>query len=260
MIKVYPKKNLGQHFLKDKATARKISDSLTGEGCSSVLEIGPGMGILTDFIIKRGFADFRVIEIDNESVHYLKANYPELDNIITGDFLTFDIDKYFNDKIAIIGNFPYNISSQIFFKILNHREKVVEVCGMLQKEVAQRICAKPGSKTYGILSVFVQAFYSAEYLFSVSNKVFSPPPKVLSGVIRLKRNETVVLNCDEALFFRVVKACFNHRRKTLRNSVKSAFDLRADDYHSYHLRPEQLSVGQFVELTNWIEKNLKPSE
>ena len=260
MIKVYPKKNLGQHFLKDKAIARKISDSLTGEGCSSVLEIGPGMGILTDFIIKRGFADFRVIEIDNESVHYLKANYPELENIITGDFLTFDIDKYFNDKIAIIGNFPYNISSQIFFKILNHREKVVEVCGMLQKEVAQRICAKPGSKTYGILSVFVQAFYSAEYLFSVSNKVFSPPPKVLSGVIRLKRNETVVLNCDEALFFRVVKACFNHRRKTLRNSVKSAFDLRADDYHSYHLRSEQLSVGQFVELTNWIEKNLKPSE
>jgi 16S rRNA (adenine1518-N6/adenine1519-N6)-dimethyltransferase len=260
MSKVYPKKNLGQHFLKDKAIARKISDSLTGEGYSSVLEIGPGMGILTDFIIKRGFADFRVIEIDNESVHYLKINYPELENIIVGDFLAFDIDKYFNDKIAIIGNFPYNISSQIFFKILNHRKKVVEVCGMLQKEVAQRICAKPGSKTYGILSVFVQAFYSAEYLFSVSNKVFSPPPKVLSGVIRLKRNETVNLNCDETLFFRVVKACFNQRRKTLRNSVKSAFDLWADDYHSYHLRPEQLSVGQFVELTNWIEKNLKPSE
>ena len=260
MIKVHPKKNLGQHFLKDKAIARKISDSLTGEGCSSVLEIGPGMGILTDFIIKRGFADFRVIEIDNESVHYLKTNYPELENIITGDFLTFDIDKYFNDKIAIIGNFPYNISSQIFFKILNHREKVVEVCGMLQKEVAQRICAKPGSKTYGILSVFIQAFYSAEYLFSVSNKVFSPPPKVLSGVIRLKRNETITLNCDESLFFRVVKACFNQRRKTLRNSVKSACDLMGDDYHSYHLRPEQLSVTQFVELTNWIEKNLRASE
>jgi len=260
MNKVQPKKNLGQHFLKDKAIARKISDSLTGEGYSSVLEIGPGMGILTDFIIKRGFSDFRVIEIDNESVHYLKTNYPELENIITGDFLAFDIDMYFKDKIAIIGNFPYNISSQIFFKILNHRGKVTEVCGMLQKEVAQRICAKPGSKTYGILSVFVQAFYSAEYLFSVSNKVFSPPPKVLSGVIRLKRNETVELNCDEALFFRVVKACFNQRRKTLRNSVKSAFDLIADDYHSFHLRPEQLSVGQFVELTNWIEKNLKPSE
>jgi 16S rRNA (adenine1518-N6/adenine1519-N6)-dimethyltransferase len=260
MNKVYPKKNLGQHFLKDKDIAGKISDSLTGEGYRSVLEIGPGMGILTDFIIRRGFPDFRVIEIDNESVHYLKTRYPELENIITGDFLTFDIDKYFSDKIAIIGNFPYNISSQILFKILKHRDKVTEVCGMLQKEVAQRICAKPGSKTYGILSVFIQAFYSAEYLFSVSNKVFSPPPKVLSGVIRLRRNETVVLSCDESLFFRVVKACFNQRRKILRNSVKSAFDLKADDYHSAHLRPEQLSVAQFVELTNWIEKNLRNSE
>lgn len=260
MNKVHPKRNLGQHFLKDKAIARRISDSLTGDGYNSVLEIGPGMGVLTDFIMERGFSDFRVIEIDNESVHYLKNNYPGFENIITGDFLTFDIDKYFNNKVAIIGNFPYNISSQIFFKVLKHREKVVEVCGMLQKEVAQRICATPGSKTYGILSVFVQAFYSAEYLFSVSNKVFSPPPKVLSGVIRLKRNETVKLDCDEALFFRVVKSCFNQRRKTLRNSVKSAFDLKADDYHSYHLRPEQLSVDQFVELTNWIEKNKRVSE
>jgi len=260
MNKVYPKKNLGQHFLKDKSIARKISDSLTGDGYSSVLEIGPGMGILTEFIIKRGFSDFRVIEIDNESVHYLKSKFPELEKIIPGDFLTFDIDGHFSDKIAIIGNFPYNISSQIFFKILKHREIIAEVCGMLQKEVAQRICAAPGSKTYGILSVFVQAFYSAEYLFSVSNMVFSPPPKVLSGVLRLKRNKTINLDCDEALFFRVVKACFNQRRKTLRNSVKSAFDLKADNYHSYHLRPEQLSVDQFVELTNWIEKNLKSSE
>ena len=260
MNKVYPKKKLGQHFLKDKVIARRISDSLTGEGYNSVLEIGPGMGILTDFIIERRFSDFRVIEIDNESVHYLKNNYPGFENIITGDFLTFDIEKSFNDKVAIIGNFPYNISSQIIFKVLNHREKVVEVCGMLQKEVAQRICATPGSKTYGILSVFVQAFYSAEYLFSVSNKVFAPPPKVQSGVIRLRRNETVKLDCDETLFFKVVKSCFNQRRKTLRNSVRSAFDLKADDYHSYHLRPEQLSVGQFVELTNWIEKNLRVSE
>lgn len=260
MNKVYPKRNLGQHFLKDKAIARRISDSLTGEGYSSVLEIGPGMGILTDFIIKRGFSDFRVIEIDNESIHYLKSNFPELENIITGDFLTFDIDRYFSDKIAIIGNFPYNISSQIFFKILNHREKVAEVCGMLQKEVAQRICSKPGSKAYGILSVLIQAFYSAEYLFSVSNMVFSPPPKVLSGVLRLRRNQTVALSCDEVLFFRVVKACFNQRRKTLRNSVKAAFDLKAEDYHLFHERPEQLSVDQFIELTNWIEKNLKSSE
>jgi 16S rRNA (adenine1518-N6/adenine1519-N6)-dimethyltransferase len=260
MNKVYPKRNLGQHFLKDKTIAGRICDSLTGVGYNSVLEIGPGMGILTDFLIERGFPDFRVIEIDNESVHYIKNRYPGFEKIITGDFLTLDLEKYFNNKVAIIGNFPYNISSQIFFKVLDHREKVVEVCGMLQKEVAQRICARPGSRTYGILSVFLQAFYSAEYLFSVSNKVFAPPPKVMSGVIRLRRNETIKLNCDETLFFRVVKSCFNQRRKTLRNSVRSVFDLKADDYHSFNLRPEQLSVGQFVELTNWIEKNLKSSE
>ena len=260
MNKVYPKKNLGQHFLKDRSIAQKISASLTGEGYSSVLEVGPGMGILTDFILKRGFNDFSVIEIDNESVHYLRTNFPELKNIIIGDFLTFDIDEYFADKIAVIGNFPYNISSQILFKILNNREKVVEVCGMLQKEVADRICAGPGSKTYGILSVFIQAFYSAEYLFTVSNMVFSPPPKVQSGVIRLRRNEIKSLPCNEVLFFRVVKACFNQRRKTLRNSVKAAFDLKAYDYHEFHLRPEQLSVDQFVGMTNWIEKNIKSSE
>jgi len=259
MIKVYPKKNLGQHFLKDKAIARKISETLTGDGYRSILEIGPGMGILTDFIIGRGFSDFRVIEIDNESVHYLGEKFPEL-TIIKGDFLTFDIDDNFNEKLAVIGNFPYNISSQILFKVLNHRDKIVEICGMLQKEVAERICAKPGSKAYGILSVLVQAFYSAEYLFSVSNNVFSPPPKVLSGVIRLKRNKTKNLDCNENLFIKVVKASFNQRRKTLRNSVKAAFDLKAFDYHDFHLRPEQLSVNQFVELTNWIGKNLKSSE
>jgi 16S rRNA (adenine1518-N6/adenine1519-N6)-dimethyltransferase len=260
MIKVYPKKNLGQHFLKDKKIAQKISASLTGEGYSSVLEIGPGMGILTEFIIRSGFPDFRVIEIDNESVHYLRENFPDLKDIITGDFLTFDLDAHYGGKLAIIGNFPYNISSQILFRVLKYREKIAEVCGMLQKEVAERICAKPGSKTYGILSVLIQAFYSAEYLFSVSNKVFSPPPKVLSGVIRLRRNETGSLDCDEELFTRVVKACFNKRRKTLRNSVKSAFDIKVFDYHDFHLRPEQLSVNQFVELTNWIETNLKSSK
>jgi len=260
MLKVYPKKNLGQHFLKDRGIAQKISDTLTGEGYSSVLEIGPGMGILTDCIIRKGFPDFRVIEIDNESVHYLGENYPALKEIIKGDFLTLDIDAYFDGTLAIIGNFPYNISSQILFKVLNYREKVVEVCGMLQKEVAERICAGPGSKTYGILSVLIQAFYSAEYLFTVSNKVFSPPPKVLSGVIRLRRNETIKLDCDENLFIKVVKACFNQRRKTLRNSVRSGFDLNTFDYHDFHLRPEQLSVNQFVELTNWIGRNLKSSE
>ncbi len=260
MSSVYPKKNLGQHFLKDKGIAQRISASLTGEGYNSVLEIGPGMGILTEFIIRREFPDFSVIEIDNESVHYLGEKFPELKHIITGDFLTFDVDANYNGKLAIIGNFPYNISSQILFRVLKYREKIAEVCGMLQKEVAERICAKPGSKTYGILSVLIQAFYSAEYLFSVSNKVFSPPPKVLSGVIRLRRNETISLDCNETLFIKVVKGCFNQRRKTLKNSVRAAFDLKTFDYHDFHLRPEQLSVNQFVELTNWIESNLKTSE
>jgi len=260
MIKVYPKKNLGQHFLKDKGIAQRISASLTGEGYSSVLEIGPGMGILTEFIIRREFPYFSVIEIDNESVHYLGEKFPELKHIITGDFLTFDVDANYSGKLAIIGNFPYNISSQILFRVLKYREKIAEVCGMLQKEVAERICAKPGSKTYGILSVLIQAFYSAEYLFSVSNKVFSPPPKVLSGVIRLRRNETLSLDCNETLFIKVVKGCFNQRRKTLKNSVRAAFDLKTFDYHDFHMRPEQLSVNQFVELTNWIESNLKTSE
>lgn len=260
MRRVRAKKNLGQHFLKDRGIASMIADSLTLHGYTSVLEIGPGTGILTGFLEEKKIPDFRVIEIDNESVHYLKANYPESINIISGDFLAFDIDEYFEGKIAVIGNFPYNISSQILFRILNYRDKVTEVCGMLQKEVALRICSKPGSKTYGILSVLIQAFYSAQYLFTVSNKVFSPPPKVLSGVIRLRRNQTERLDCDEELFFRVVKACFNQRRKTLRNSVRSAFELKTDDFHLYQLRPEQLNVVQFVELTNWIEKNLLSSE
>jgi 16S rRNA (adenine1518-N6/adenine1519-N6)-dimethyltransferase len=258
--KVYPKKNLGQHFLTDKTIARRIADSLTGEGYNTVLEIGPGMGILTGYLLERRFSDFHVIEIDNESVHYLKSNFPGLSNVITGDFLTMDLDGYFPEKMAIIGNFPYNISTQIFFKVLKHREKVVEISGMLQKEVAERICAGPGSKTYGILSVLLQAFYRAEYLFTVSEHVFSPPPKVKSGVIRLIRNDVKTLACDEILFFRVVKACFNQRRKTLRNSVRAAFDLARDDYHEFGLRPEQLSVDQFVSLTSWIDENRIKSE
>ena len=258
--RVFPKKNLGQHFLKDKTIARKIADSLTGSGYNTVLEIGPGMGVLTGYLLERGFNDFHVIEIDNESVHYIRENFPELNNIITGDFLSLEIDKYFSDKIAIIGNFPYNISTQIFFKVLKHRDKVVEIAGMLQKEVAERICAGPGSKTYGILSVLLQAFYTTEYLFTVSEHVFSPPPKVKSGVIRLIRNDVRKLECDEALFFRVVKACFNQRRKTLRNSVRAAFELKRDDYHEFGLRPEQLSVDQFVKLTGWIDENRIISE
>jgi 16S rRNA (adenine1518-N6/adenine1519-N6)-dimethyltransferase len=260
MAYVQPKKNLGQHFLKDEGIARKISDSLTGNGYNTVLEIGPGMGVLTTYLIERGFSDFQVIEIDNESVHFLHEHFPKLKNIIRGDFLSIDLDNYFPEKMGIIGNFPYNISTQILFKVLKHRDKVVEIAGMLQKEVAERICAGPGSKTYGILSVLLQAFYKAEYLFTVSETVFSPPPKVKSGVIRLIRNDVTSLDCDEVLFFRVVKACFNQRRKTLRNSVRSAFELKRDDYFEFGLRPEQLSVAQFVQLTRWIDENRIISE
>jgi 16S rRNA (adenine1518-N6/adenine1519-N6)-dimethyltransferase len=260
MSSVQAKKNLGQHFLKDPAVAERIASSLTGSGYSSVLEVGPGMGILTGYLLERGFADFRVIEIDNESVHYLKANFPGLDKIIRGDFLTLDIDDSFPDKIAIIGNFPYNISTQILFKALRHKDKIVEIAGMLQKEVAERICSGPGSKAYGILSVLLQAYYKAEYLFTVNEHVFSPPPKVKSGVIRLTRNDVSHLDCDETLFLRVVKAAFNQRRKTLRNSVRSAFELSREDYPEFGLRPEQLSVEQFVRLTRWVTENRKISE
>ena len=260
MSRVQAKKNLGQHFLKDQVIASRIAASLTGIGYSSVLEIGPGMGILTSYLIDRGFDDFRVIEIDNESVHYLRANFPGLGNIIRGDFLALDVDACYQDKFAIIGNFPYNISTQILFKALKHRDKIHEIAGMLQKEVAERICSGPGSKVYGILSVLLQAYYKAEYLFTVSEHVFSPPPKVKSGVIRLIRNDIDHLDCDEALFLRVVKACFNQRRKTLRNSVRAAFDLDREDYPEFGLRPEQLSVEQFVKLTKWIDENRKTSE
>ena len=261
MGRVRPKKNLGQHFLKDLKIAENIADTLTGIGYNTVLEIGPGMGILTRYIIERNFSDFRVIEIDNESVHYLKENLPELGNIIRGDFLTFDIDSIFKEPMAVIGNFPFNISSQILFKILEHKDKVVEVCGMLQKEVAERICSPPGSRVYGILSVFLQAYYSTEYLFTVPEYVFTPPPKVKSGVIRLRRNQTKNLGCDEVLFRKVVKACFNQRRKVLKNSVKAAFHLKNENYPDFGLRPEQLSVGQFINLTNWIEANIfQPNE
>ena len=256
MNKVRAKKGLGQHFLKDRNIAARIANSLTGKGYDSVIEIGPGMGILTGFLLERNFKDFWVIEIDNESVHYLEASFPQLINIIRGDFLVLDIDSLFQEKVGVIGNFPYNISTQILFKILEHRDKIIEVTGMLQKEVAERICAGPGSKKYGILSVLLQAFYNIEYLFTVSEGVFSPPPKVKSAVVRLRRNEIRNLGCNEVLFKKVVKASFNQRRKTLRNSVRAVFELRSDEYHLFHLRPEQLSVNQFVDLTNWIEENL----
>lgn len=260
MSRVQPKKKLGQHFLKDTGIAERIASSVTGDGYNSVLEIGPGTGILTGLLLKRNFADFRVVEIDHESVNYLHEHFPDLKNILTGDFLEMDLDRYFTGKMAIIGNFPYNISTQILFKVLKYREKVAELTGMLQKEVAERICSGPGTKAYGILSVLLQAYYKTEYLFTVSEHVFVPPPRVKSGVIRLTRNGVKHLDCDESLFFRVVKACFNQRRKTLRNSVRSAFELKNYDYAELGLRPEQLSVDQFVRLTKWIEANRVLSE
>jgi len=255
MTRVYPKKNLGQHFLKDRETARRIAGSLTGVGYESVLEIGPGTGILTSFLLNRNFTDFRVIEIDNESLHFLQENFAGLENIIAGDFLKYDLEASFTGKLAVVGNLPYNISSQILFKILDHREKITEVVAMLQKEVAMRICSPPGSRVYGILSVLIQAWYSAEFLFSVSNTQFSPPPKVQSGVIRLRRNDNQKLGCDANLFVRVVKAGFNKRRKTLRNSLKYSFNLTNEDNPVLNMRPEQLSVEDFAGLTNWIEAN-----
>lgn len=254
MRSVQPKKSLGQHFLKDPAIAEKIASVLSGKDYSSVLEIGPGMGILTKYLIDRRFEDLRVIEIDIESVQYLRNLFPGLE-IIHGDFLEMNLDDHFQSNIAVIGNFPYNISSQIMFRVLENRNKITEVAGMFQKEVAERICSGPGSRVYGILSVFLQAFYKAEYLFTVPEHVFNPPPKVKSGVIRLLRNEVDNLGCDEKLFYKVVKASFNQRRKTLRNSVRSAFRLNSDDCQYFSMRPEQLNVQQFIELTNWVQAN-----
>lgn len=259
MSMVRAKKNLGQHFLKDRSIAARIAGSLTGRGYSSVLEVGPGTGILTEFLVEMNLPDLRVIEIDNESVHYLRERFPDL-NIIRGDFLKMDVEESFEGNLAIIGNFPYDISTQILFRALEARNKVTELCGMFQKEVAERICSKPGNKVYGIISVLLQAYYNAEYLFTVPEHVFSPPPKVKSGVIRLMRNSVDNIGCEEKLFVRVVKAGFNQRRKTLRNSIRSAFRLKNEDCSYFSLRPEQLSVDQFIDLTIWVGENMILSE
>jgi len=254
---VRAKKHLGQHFLTDKNVAQKIADTLTLKGYHMVLEIGPGMGVLTQFLLKRNPETF-VIEIDSESVAYLQANFLNLtNNIIEADFLKFDLSTYFKrQQVAIIGNFPYNISSQIVFKTLENRQYVPEFCGMFQKEVAQRIAQKEGTKTYGILSVLCQAFYKVTYLFTVPPSVFNPPPKVDSGVLMMRRKDNFKLSVNEALFFRVVKTAFNQRRKTLRNSLKSfnlSDKLREDVIFAQ--RPEQLSVAQFIALTDKIQND-----
>ena len=257
---VKPKKYLGQHFLNDEMIAQKIADALTLEGYKDVLEIGPGMGVLTKYILKKPITTY-AIEIDPESVEYLQANFLNLaPRIIQENVLKYDFSSVFGTRpFAIIGNFPYNISTQIVFKALENRDQVPEFAGMFQKEVAQRICEKEGSKVYGILSVLVQAFYEAEYLFTVPPSVFVPPPKVESGVLRLTRKADYSLPCDEKLFFRVVKSAFQQRRKTLRNSLKTynlSDILKANTI--FDQRPEQLSVQAFIELTLAIETDQQP--
>ena len=258
-MSVKAKKHLGQHFLKDENIAQKIADTLSCEGYKNVLEIGPGMGVLTKYLLEKEITTY-VIEIDTESVEYLQANYLNLaSRIIEKDFLKYDLKEIFNtEPFAVIGNFPYNISTQIIFKTLEMRDQIPEFSGMFQKEVAKRICSKEGSKVYGILSVLTQAFYNADYLFTVPPSVFNPPPKVDSGVLRLSRKEDYNLPCDEKLFFKVVKTGFQQRRKTLRNSLKT-FNL-SDNLKAnviFGKRPEQLTVYQFVELTQLIEKDSK---
>lgn len=254
--KVRAKKHLGQHFLKDRRIAAAIVDALKAEGCDTVIEVGPGMGVLTGFLAERNLPAFRVVELDSESVDYLKQNLDAQTEIIEGDFLTLDLQPL-GDRIAVIGNFPYNISSQIFFKILENRHLVTEVVGMVQKEVAERICSGPGSRVYGILSVLLGAWFDMEYLFTVSEQVFSPPPKVKSAVIRLTRNNVERLGCDERLFVAVVKRCFNQRRKMIRNPVRELVRPDAGEMPLLSLRAEQLSVSQFTELTNWVAANRK---
>jgi len=255
MNSVRAKKHLGQHFLNDKNAAQRIADALDPKlGFTQVLEVGPGMGVLSDFLLQKEDFETFLIDIDDESIEFLQDKYPQLGpRLIHGDFLNLDFSQYFGDKMAVIGNYPYNISSQILFKILEERDRVVQMAGMFQKEVAERCVAKPGSKEYGILSVFLQAYYNVEYLFTVKAGAFNPPPKVLSGVMRMTRNTTSQLDCDEKLFWKVVKAGFNQRRKTLRNSLSGVVPKdKMSDNPLYELRAERLTVADFVTLTNEI--------
>ncbi len=276
MYPVNPKKSLGQHFLADKNIAAKITRALTLNGYSDVIEVGPGTGILTAFLLDNSSISLRLVEIDPDSVSYLKNRFPGSDEIIEEeDFLKYPLSRKYTDPVAIIGNFPYNISSQIFFKVLENRHLVKEVVCMVQKEVAARIVAPPGSKTYGILSVLLQAYYRTELLFTVPPGVFMPPPKVTSAVLRLTRriqkDETgnelhgsglakfAVPDCNEALFFRVVKMAFNQRRKMLRNSLAPLLK-NLPEIKMLSQRPEQLPAGEFFELTKWIETNQAPGK
>ena len=269
MQRVHAKKFLGQHFLKDLNVAQRIAET-TYKGQSDqvpstekvrVLEIGPGMGVLTQFLLKDPNIQLTAIEIDRESVAYLKEWYPEL-HLIEGDFLKLDLNiLYPEGEFNVIGNYPYNISSQIFFKVLEYKDRIPVCSGMIQKEVAERIASKPGKKAYGILSVLLQAYYDIEYLFTVDEYVFNPPPKVKSAVIRMTRNKRRRLECDEELFKTVVKTAFNQRRKQMRNSLRGLVNPTPEGEENERLeyfltrRPEQLSVEEFIELTNLIEKS-----
>lgn len=262
MNQVRAKKSLGQHFLTDLNIASKICDSLgggTAENPAAVLEVGCGMGVLTRFLLQRDDIVTYGAEIDGESVEYLHEHYPDFaPRLIEGDFLAMDLRERFGDEVRVIGNFPYNISSQIFFKIIENRDIVPECVGMIQREVAVRMAEPPGSREYGILSVLLQAWYDIEYLFTVGEKVFNPPPKVKSAVVRLRRNGTMRLGCDETLFVRVVKASFGQRRKMIRNSLKSVFgDFGGEEHRFFSMRAEQLSVADFTELTNWVAERRK---
>jgi len=254
MTIVKPKKSLGQHFLKDLEVAARIACTIDLYKDLPVLEIGPGTGVLTQFLLKNGH-DLKVVELDRESVRYLQEYFPALEGrIIEGDFLKLPLDDLYEGSFCIIGNYPYNISSQIFFRVLDFKEKIPCCSGMIQKEVAERIASKPGKKAYGILSVLLQAYYDIEYLFTVNEDVFDPPPAVKSAVIRMTRNSTEKLDCDEKLFKTVVKTGFNQRRKTLRNSLKPIIGNGSpiNSEPILDLRPEQLSVEQFVRLTNLV--------
>ena len=258
MIKVTPKKKLGQHFLVDLNIAKKISETLKYKNYNDVLEIGPGMGVLTKFILQKTIP--YVVELDLESVKYLRSKFPELkERIICDDFLKIDIKTLFKKPIAVIGNFPYNISSQIVFKVIENRDIITFFSGMFQKEVAERICEPPGSKKYGIISVLCQIYFSTKFLFSVSSSVFNPKPKVSSAVIQMIRKEDLIIDFDEKLLFTIIKTSFQQRRKTLRNSLKKLSLPKVITEDSiFDVRPESLSCDTFVKLTKMIE-NVKLS-
>lgn len=261
-MSVAPKKHLGQHFLTDKNTCDKIARQYSShQGCKRVLEIGPGMGALTEFLFQQDI-ELSVMDVDRESIGYLTEHFPQLKGrIFYADFLKVNLKEIMGEEpFAVVGNFPYNISSQILFRCLEYRNQIPEIMGMFQKEVAQRVAEKPGTKQYGILSVLLQAFYDIEYCFTVDEHVFNPPPKVKSGVIRCTRNEREQLPCDEKLFVQVVKMAFNQRRKTIRNSLKSFLKGKDVDHHFLTLRPEVLSVEDFIELTQLVEKTLSGTD